>query len=313
MIRQPDHRIATHTPSHSDSYFALDYIRVQGPARSRLRQRFSNEMRNFLAAFPHPLDAVVRIGIASDIGTRLRHEDSAVALISHVSNDAIAVPIVLAAVADGVSGETDGNLASAIAIQSLTETIVDRMSAYANRTNVVGLNFSGMEGLLQESVSRAHYQIKKETFGGSSTLTCALIVGRTAYIAHVGDCRAYLLNTEWKDMELITHDHRSPRQWQAVNARPDREYASHKDGYELYRVLGQSDECEIDITRRHLANGSSLLLCTNGLWENISPEAIHATVHRLAHPQDGCERLIRLAVANNAQDDMTAVLVEMPG
>lgn len=314
MIHLPKSGLAAQTASLPAKIpFSIDYIRVLGPAQVILRQRFGSEMRNFLAALPQPLDVVVRIGMATDVGTRPRNEDSAVALVAHFDDSQTPIPVVLAAVADGVGGDADGHLASAITIQTLVEYVMARLAAAGSEVNGQTLSVSGVEGLLLEAISAAHYQIKARTSGGSSTLTCALIIDRAAYIAHVGDSRAYLLNVEWKDIELITHDHRRERQWQDVHIASNAQFESHPRGHVLYRSLGKDDQCEVDITRRNLIAGSRMLLCTNGISDAVSPAAVYAIVRQSDQPQDSCERLVTTALANNAYDDMTAILVAMPG
>ena len=292
--------------------FALDYIQIYGTARLLMRDHFGNKMRNFLADMSHPLDVMARIGAASDVGTHARNEDSAVALMAHFGDEQSATMVILAGVADGVGGDANGHMASALTIQALTESVVSRLAAFGADMRGIELSALNIESLLIDAISVAHYQIKRNTAGGSSTLTCALVIDRTAYIAHVGDCRAYLLNTEWKDMEIITQDHRRERKWQGFQIAANKKFTPHPHGYVLTRALGKNDQSEVDVTRRTLVNGTRLLLCSNGIWEYVSPAAIYATVLRTNQPQDSCEELVTLALAGNAYDDMTAVLIEMP-
>ena len=307
----PKSGLNTQLPSlPSGPGLAIDYMRVRGPAQIRLQERFGREMTNLLAAPKDSTGTVVRIGMASNAGPRSRNEDSAVAVMFHVGGQATPMPLILAAVADGVSGDVDAGLASAIAIYELIDFVIGYFTA--NQPGSMRLNIPSVEDLLLKACSAGHNAIKAQTFGGSTTLTGALIINRAAYIAHVGDSRAYLLNTEWKDMELITHDHRRTREWQDFNIATNEHLKTHPDGHVLYRALGIGDECSIDMTRRNLVDGSRLLLCTNGLWESVRSAQLYSVVHLSNNPQDSCERLVSLALANGTHDDMTAVLVEMP-
>jgi serine/threonine protein phosphatase PrpC len=298
------------TPSLSiNASFVVDTVRVQGPAREKLRKRFGNEMRNFLAGLVQPLDEVVRVGMASDTGTRPRNEDSVVALLAHLDDDHMPIPMMLVAVADGIGGNADGDLASALAIQTLTDCVVDRMVDADAGT--VSLDPLSIETLLVEAFGAAHHKIRRQTASGGSTLTGALIVDRTAYVAHVGDSRAYLLDAAG-DIEVLTRDHRFVREWEELGIISGQEAINHPQGHILYRALGKLDQCEVDITRRNLGDGSRLLLCTDGVWETVEPGSISRIIRRSKHPQYACEVLISDALASNARDDVTAVLVEIP-
>ena len=291
--------------------FALDYIRVQGPARLVLRQQAGNDMRDLGPAMPKAPDAGVQIGIASDSASRPHREDSVVAIMAHFGDEQAVTPVILAGVADGVGGSANGHLASAIAIQVLTEVVLNQLAASVVTLNP-DLGVLDIERLLAKAINLANFRIIRDASGGSTTLTCALVIDRAAYIAHIGDCRAYLLNTEWQDMELITQDHRRERKWRAFQIASNERFTSHRLGHVLTRALGKNDPCEVDMTRRNLVNGTRLLLCSNGVWESVSPETIFAIVHQSDQTQDICERLVTAAVVNRVQDDATAVLIKMP-
>ena len=302
---------AAETPSLSiNASFIVDYVRVQGPARNLLRKRYANEMRDFMAELAHPLDSVVRVGMASDTGTRPRNEDSVLAVLGHLDDDHMPIPMILVAVADGVGGHADGDLASGLAIETLADRVLDRLAdADAGRVSIDALS---IEALLVEVFGEIHYRIRRQTAGGASTLTCALIIDRTAYIAHVGDSRAYLLEPDAPEAELLTRDHRFVREWEELGIISKQEALSHPQGHILYRSLGRLDQCEVDITRRNLVDGARLLLCTDGIWETVDAAHMGMVTRRSAHPQGACEALLTMALANNAHDDITSVLVEFP-
>jgi serine/threonine protein phosphatase PrpC len=267
-------------------------------------------MRDFMAGLANPLDSVVRVGVASDTGTRPRNEDSVMAMLAHLDDDHMPIPMILAAVADGVGGHADGDLASGLAIQTLAERVIDRLAdADAGRVDIDAVS---IETLLVEAFGEIHYKIRRHTTGGATTLTCALIVDRTAYIAHVGDSRAYLFEPGEPGPELLTRDHRFVREWEEMGIISREEALNHPQGHILYRALGKLDQCEVDITRRNLVDGARLLLCTDGIWETVDDAHMSTVVSRSAHPQGTCEGLLTMALANNAHDDITSVLVEIP-
>jgi len=290
--------------------FILDYVRAQGPAREKLRVRFGSEMRNFTAGLTQPLDLVARIGLASDTGTRPRDEDSVIALMAHLDDNRWPIPLMLVAVADGIGGSADGDLASALAIQSLAEQVVDHL--VESDPDEVSVDPLSIESMLVDAFGVAHRRIKRQTAGGGSTLTAALIVDRTAYIAHVGDSRAYWIDGGSAALSQLTRDHRFVRDWEELGIISREEAVDHPQAHVLYRALGKLDQCEVDVTRRSLGDGARLLLCTDGVWEAVDPPDLTRILLGSDHPQLACEALIARALASGARDDITAVLVEMP-
>lgn len=297
-------------PAAAHTQFILDYVRAQGPAKERLRVRFGNEMRNFMAGLTQPLDSVARIGLASDTGTRPRDEDSAIALMAHLDDDRWPIPMILIAVADGIGGSADGDLASALAIQTLAEQVVGHM--VDGDPDMAHVDPAKIEAMLLEAYAAAHNRIKRRTAGGGSTLTAALILDHTAYIAHVGDSRAYWIEGGSGKLDLLTRDHRFVRDWQDLGIISSQEAIDHPQAHVLYRALGKLDQCEVDVTRRSLGDGGRLLLCTDGVWETIALSDLARIVLHSEHPQLACDALIAQALANNTRDDITAVVVELP-
>ena len=239
-----------------------------------------------------------------------RSQDSAVVLIGHFGDDMQPIPVILAAVADGVGGAPNGDEASAIAIQTVTEHIVDELHGATDGSLGELLYVTHIEDLLEEAVTFAHNAIKVQTNQGGSTLTCTLIVDGTVYVAHVGDSRAYLLPDHNKRMDLITHDHRLVEMWKDMGILNMEQMEHHPLKANLYRMLGKLGQCEVDITRRHLPFGS-LLLVTDGISDVLSEKQMLEIIARSSDPDEACDRLIRAAINHNTADDITAALVQI--
>ncbi len=313
MIHLPKHGASVGALSPDAAHLTIDYVRVQGPAQSRLRKRYKREMKNFLEALGGPQEGEVRLGVASDMGTRPRNEDSSIGLLAHLGDDT-SKPVVLVAVADGMGGHADGDVASAIAIEAITGAMVEALGNGSGSTVYnQRLNPTAVEGMLMGAVAAAHNEIKAGTAGGGCTVTCALIAGDTATLAHVGDSRAYLLNTRRRNIELITHDHLLVRAWQDAGIITEEQTVHHPQRHILYRSIGRAERCEVDLGQRSLAPGSCLLLCSDGVWDVLSRDEIARIVYQSEHPQEACERLINAAVTHGSHDDVTAALVELPG
>jgi len=80
----------------------------------------------------------------------------------------------------------------------------------------------------------------------------------------------------------------------------------------LYRAIGQGSQVEVDTYIQHLPPGSSLLLCSDGLWKGINnDDTICELINTSATPQEACERLIAAANQNGGEDNITSIIVSM--
>jgi protein phosphatase len=80
----------------------------------------------------------------------------------------------------------------------------------------------------------------------------------------------------------------------------------------LYRAIGQSGTIEVDTYMQHLPLGTSMLLCSDGLWKGIDDdETLKEIVNGSATPQEACEQLVTLANNNGGEDNITGVVAFM--
>lgn len=300
------------SPQTEPANLLIDYFRAQGPAQARLRNRFGYQMTASLEQLAHPEDGTIPIGVASDSGGRRRNEDSAVGFVAHVGADQVMHPVTFIAVSDGVGGGADGDLASAIAIERVTDDVVDSLPDQGDEALASGQVSPEVEKILEDAIADAHYEIKTGTDHGGSTLTSALVIDGEAVIAHIGDSRAYALNPKRKDIELLTHDHRLVQVWHDRGLLTDEQLYHHPFANVLLRHLGGEKQAEVDIVQHKMPPGWRLLLCTDGISETLSEGEISNIARRSNHPQEACEQLISAAVAHGARDDVTAAMVEIP-
>ena len=167
---------------------------------------------------------------------------------------------------------------------------------------------------LRQAVERASEVIVRygrehtDARGLGSTLTAALVVDGTAYIANVGDSRTYLLRDG--QLQRITRDHSLvARLVEAGQIEPEDAY-DHPNRNLIYRSLGAGKaEVEVDIFSEILRIGDSLLLCSDGLWEMVRDPDMTAILNDSPDPESACATLIDRANDNGGEDNITAVLV----
>ena len=162
----------------------------------------------------------------------------------------------------------------------------------------------------RELVMAANQAVHEQVQGGGTTLTCALILGNRAYLAHVGDSRAYLFADD--RLRQITRDHSLVDRLVELGQITPGEAMHHPQRNVLYRAVGQGDQLEVDAYVELLPSSSQyrLLLCSDGLWGSIQDDQLTQVLRMAATPQEACDRLIEAANAGGGKDNITAVVVE---
>jgi PPM family protein phosphatase len=139
-----------------------------------------------------------------------------------------------------------------------------------------------------------------------TTLTAIALVGTRAAIVHVGDSRAYLLRQG--TLHTLTEDHSVLARLQAV----DHPLLSDPDVYVprsmLYRSLGQEDELAVDSLEFTLADGDRLLLCSDGLWDEVDSASLERIFAEASSPTECARQLVDLANSSGGHDNSTAVV-----
>jgi protein phosphatase len=212
----------------------------------------------------------------------------------------------LLVVADGIGGAAFGELASMLALRSGWEqapnlikwTWIVTESEINDLKERISLVLQQMHEDLLERARR-----EPACAGMGTTLTGAYTVGPEAFIAHVGDSRAYLLHAGV--LTRLTHDH--TRAQASLDA--GLPVASQSWYHTLTNCLGGMDQpVWVEFHHFRLADGDQLLLCTDGLTDHVTDEEIAAVLVRGAPPREGVEALVALALARGGRDNVTAIL-----
>jgi len=257
-----------------------------------------------------PTDQSLVMAHASDIGKRRDNNQDAVLTFhcSSVSSYDLA-GFGLCIVADGMGGHLDGEKASAMAVQTIAQQVIDDIYIPILQRTMDDPDRPPIVDLLRNPVQKANRLIYESMPEAGTTVTAAAIMGSMAYIAHVGDSRAYLITQH--QIDRITRDHSLAERLVELGQLTPEEADGHTQAHVLYRAVGQADEIEVDTLIRRLVPGSYLLLCSDGLWGQVPREVIHSTVLENDDPQVACDRLISLANGAGGPDNITAVLVKV--
>lgn len=210
---------------------------------------------------------------ATDIGkVRELNEDRSLVEYRH--------GVLVVAVADGVGGEHGGDVASEAALTELAQAYFRRRRRDAGRT-------------LEEAIEAANSAVlgaaeAKGLKGAATTVVAAVIKGRRAAIANLGDSRAYVLRRE--QIRQVTKDHTG------TLARS------------ITRFAGDPRGVRPDVFREELLPGDRLLLCSDGVTTHLSDAEL---VPLLAEGDAAiaANRIVHAAVERGGRDNATAVVV----
>jgi protein phosphatase len=251
-------------------------------------------------------------GLSSDIGMiRGNNQDSMYAMFGTSVSVEGRPDFGLFIVADGMGGHHDGERASAIAIRTIAEYVTEKFYISLLKSNTADAERPVISEVLAEAVQKANDAVSGEIPEGGTTVTSAAILGDLVYIGHVGDSRAYLITAD--GIEQITRDHSLVQRLIELDQLTPEEAAAHPQRNVLYRAIGQSENLEVDTITRRLTPGSRLLLCSDGLWNQISESNLQQIIQSSKNPQDACDQLIRIANDRGGPDNITVILIQIPG
>jgi PPM family protein phosphatase len=204
-------------------------------------------------------------------------------------------------VADGMGGHARGDVASRLAIETLRDAYYE-----AGRSEP-------LPEALRRSVQIANDAVYRESQGAGgeapmgTTLTALVIRDRDAFLAHVGDSRAFLIRG--RQIRQLTEDHSFVAELVRGGVLSSTEAEHHPSAHVITRALGLADSLTVELQGPlALRTGDTLLLCTDGLTRQVKPQEIRnlAGIRAL---RGACERLVSLANARGGSDNVTVQLI----
>jgi protein phosphatase len=265
---------------------------------------------------------------ATDHGKRrTQNQDSVLCYTISASR----TPVGLYAVADGMGGQSAGEVASQIAI----ETVREDLGQYLDRSvgilpddgaGVVTTRLveddpfpdrpsMSMIDALNAAIQRCNERIREhgaqhpDASGLGSTLTVAMITGDLALIGNIGDSRTYIVREG--EIRSLTQDHSLVGSLVRQGLITESDVYSHPHRNLIYNALGTRPEANADIAMQRLQGGDVLVLCSDGLWEMVRDEEIKAVVETMVQPEDAASTLVNMANDNGGVDNISVVIVRV--
>lgn len=231
----------------------------------------------------------------SDVGqVRTRNEDFC-SEFSHASGYRLLV------VADGMGGHRAGATASRVAVEAIGE---------------VFSGFDAPPGEMLElaliTANRRVYQmaLDQPDLRGMGTTAVALLLGpdASAWVAHIGDSRAYRYREG--QLEALTADHSVVGEMERRGLITAEEAAVHPRRNEIMRCVGVQLDVQADISPVDIRVGDRYVLCSDGLSGLVSDQQIGDVVAH-AHPADAARILVEAANHNGGHDNVTVQIASV--
>ncbi|OGW35263.1 MAG: hypothetical protein A2X58_08290 [Nitrospirae bacterium GWC2_56_14] len=217
------------------------------------------------------------------------------------------------AVADGIGGNEGGEIASRIAVETLAKAMPDLLGE-KDRTPPMGRVRTDDPSVfaLREAVSLANRAINQERSQNrglanmGTTLTVLLLRGNQAFIANIGDSRAYLFRTG--KLSQLTEDHSFVAEQVRAGTFTQEQARLSTYRHMITRALGLAEEVKADITNHALKKDDRFLLCTDGLTEMLTDAEINRVL-AVFPPEAAVQKLLAAANERGGVDNITAVVV----
>jgi serine/threonine protein phosphatase PrpC len=249
------------------------------------------------------LSRQLRLDVAqlTDVGRKRPHNEDNMAYVIPKDPQVMAKKGALFIVADGMGGHAAGEVASEIAVDTVSK-------AYYQNDN------EDITTSLLYAIKRANTSIHQRAAenmlrsGMGTTCVAAVLRGSTAYIANVGDSRAYLVRKG--AVKQISQDHSWVEEQVRAGLLTRDQARSHAQRNVITRSLGTQPDVEIDVFSEPLEEGDSLILCTDGLSGLIGDDELRAIVDQYV-PQESVYHLVERANENGGSDNITAIVMRV--
>lgn len=233
----------------------------------------------------------LRAGTATDVGK-----------VRAVNEDRFLVSDTLFAVADGLGGHQAGEVASQVAVETLaeafTEHTTDGLIAAVERANEAVWNLAS-----------DHSDMR----GMGTTLTAVALVDQDGdeqlSVVNVGDSRAYLFQRD--ELIQVTEDHSLVDELVRDGRLTAEEARTHPQRSVITRALGLTPDVVVDVWQLLPFEGDRLVLCSDGLTNEVTDDRIAAALRRLADPAEVAADLVRQAREGGGNDNITVVVIDI--
>lgn len=214
---------------------------------------------------------------------------------------------LLAVVCDGMGGARSGNVASRLASEVFSEEVKRSFSAAQTPQEC--------ERVLRSAVSLANIAVYEQSLlseeysGMGTTLVAALVHDKTALVVNIGDSRAYHINAD--GVNCVTTDHSVVELMVQRGELTPEQAKTHPSKNLITRAIGTATQVTSDVFHIETEKNASIVLCSDGLSNEMADQEILFEVVHGARKDDCCQRLLEIAKERGAPDNVTVVLISL--
>jgi protein phosphatase len=253
---------------------------------------------------------------------------------SQVFTDSRGVTLGLLVVCDGMGGHLGGECASYWAVETIKREMSslfcpgdpratvqlpseEMQRALQSRDTASKMTDNKIEKLALKAIQRANQvvyqyaqQKPEQAADAGTTLAMAVVYGKKALIANVGDSRTYLMRGQ--QLRQISSDHSLVARLVERGQIEPHEVYTHPQRSLIYRSLGQKEQVQVDIFRETLQPDDVILLCSDGLWEMVrDPAWLVQAITSSQSLEQACKELVEAANAAGGEDNIAVVLARL--
>ena len=209
-------------------------------------------------------------------------------------------------VADGMGGQNCGDFASSTIGNGLINDFFEIEKPFKNEKQAEKWLYRTINKFNRIIYQKAHEDIRFS--GTGTTLTCAIIFGENLVVAQVGDSRLYKIN-ELNQLEQMTIDQSYVQHLVATGKISPSQVSTHPERHKLTNAIGIRFNAMVDI-KSYRYNGEKLLLCSDGLYNNVPFYDIQSILKSRESPERKCHQFIAFGNSNGGSDNMAVVIWE---
>jgi PPM family protein phosphatase len=217
-------------------------------------------------------------------------------------------------VADGMGGHAAGEIASRIAVDSISEFVLHTKEEEGTWPHAYDEHYKRLTNRLMAAVRIANTRVleamRKDARlrGMGTTVVACLADEETMSVAHVGDSRVYLIRDN--QLSRVTNDHSWVFEQVQAGMLTEAEAEKHPLRNVITRALGGALQVSPDASEIEMKHGDVFLLCSDGLTGMVpEDEILRLVTKNESNLEQACQELIDTANERGGIDNITAVLI----